>query len=217
MNSTVIITISDDNQDIAKSVDSVLNNTQKPTNVCIVASKNASNKTKGIIKALFKSCCDSEPYTEDCNQNYELATKKLHSINFHYLIVNDITAKTLLEYAVEYLLEETDIFFTLSGGNEYKINAIQVFLDSLKDESVGLSYSDYIENSKYIFLGSISSSLIYPSNNNKYNFNIKEICFRKKYIADSESLINLKSTIGIINILYGRSIIKHIPEALFTT
>ena len=104
-----------------------------------MASSSVNNKTLETIKALFRSCCSDEPYTENREKNYTLINKKLHNISFHYLIVNDITSKTLLQYGIEYILDETDIFITLSSGNEYRIDAISTLIKSLKDDNVGSS------------------------------------------------------------------------------
>jgi hypothetical protein len=217
MNSTIILTINENNKDVLKSINSILNSNKKPTNLCIVASSaNIDNKTSETVKALFKSCCDSEPYQENCTKNYTLSTKKIYDINFHYLIVNDITSKTLLEYGIEYLLEETDIFMTLSSGSEYRVDAIDTLINSLNDDEIGLSYSDYINNGKYNFLGSINYSMIYQSNNNRYNYDIREICFRKKYILNRQNPSDINSVMSIIKFLYSKSIIRHIPESLFT-
>jgi hypothetical protein len=217
MNSTVILLVENNDSDILKSVNSVLNSSEKPTNVCIMASSSVNNKTSETIKALFRSCCSDEPYTENREKNYTLINKKLHNISFHYLIVNNITSKTLLQYGVEYILDETDAFITLSSGNEYRIDAISTLIKSLKDDNVGLCYSDYIDKNKYVYLGSINSSLIYPSNSNRYNYNIKEVSFKKKYILDGLTPSDFNSSLSIVKFLYNRSIIRHIPEPLFTT
>lgn len=217
MNSTVILLVENNDSDILKSVNSILNSSEKPTNVCIMASSSVNNKTSETIKALFRSCCSDEPYTENREKNYTLINKKLHNISFHYLIVNNITSKTLLQYGVEYILDETDAFITLSSGNEYRIDAISTFIKSLKDDNVGLCYSDYIDKNKYVYLGSINSSLIYPSNSNRYNYNIKEVSFKKKYILDGLTPSDFNSSLSIVKFLYNRSIIRHIPEPLFTT
>jgi hypothetical protein len=217
MNSTVILLVENNDSDVLKSVNSVLNSSEKPTNVCIMASSSVNNKTLETIKALFRSCCSDEPYTENREKNYTLINKKLHNISFHYLIVNDITSKTLLQYGIEYILDETDIFITLSSGNEYRIDAISTLIKSLKDDNVGLSYSDYIDKNKYVHLGSINSSLIYPSHSNRYNYNIKEISFKKKYILSGLNPSDFNSSLSIVKFLYNRSIIRHIPEPLFTT
>ena len=217
MNSTVILLVENNDSDVLKSINSILNSSEKPTNVCIMASSSVDNKTSETIKALFRSCCSEEQYTENRDKNYTLINKKLHDISFHYLIVNDITSKTLIQYGVEYILDETDIFITLSSGNEYKIDAISILIASLEDDNVGASYSDYIEKNKYIYLGSINSSLIYPSNNNRYNYNIKEASFKKKYILSGLNPSDFSSSLSIVKFLYNRSIIRHIPESLFTT
>jgi hypothetical protein len=121
--------------------------------------------------------------------------------------LNKISIHELKNYGVDYLYEDTDIFFTTSQGVEFSKDYIKKSIDAFKDPHVGAIYSDYSENGVYRYLSSLHPYIM-------QDIKIKEIGFRKTLVEKTpfkgDNLFFLRE-------INSRSIVKHIPEALLIT
>jgi hypothetical protein len=208
MRSTVVLAIEDD-KDFLKSILSVVDNSSKPTNICMVSNSNISEKSLQTIDVFFNSCCDKSITNTENTKEYTIKTINHKDINYTYIKLNNtgLDAKGLKTFAVKYMYSKTDIFFTLSSGSVYLSNFIETMIDKFKDNLTGVAYSDYIANGRYKYL-----STIHPMVN--FTIPIEEMAFSKN-VVDKESF-NCDS-LEIIRKAFEKSIIRYIPEALFVT
>jgi hypothetical protein len=205
MKTSVILTVSNNSKkNIVQSVVSIIESSIIPDNLCIIFDSTVSNDQWEIGKAFFKGCCGNSAYSEEITDSAIIIKKQDNGTNMTAVKLNKIFSHELDNYGINYLYDETDIFFTMSPGVEFTKNYIEKSLDFYKDPHIGGMYSDYSENGIYQYLPSIHPYLI-------QNIRVKEVSFRKALIEKnpfkSDKLTLLKE-------ISSRSIIKHIPEAL---
>ena len=204
MNTSVILVVSNNQKNIVQSVVSVLEGTVKPENLCIVFNNTTTDNQWETSKAFFRSCCGGG-YDEEYTNDATIITKKDYGLTLTGIKLNKLFDQELKNYAVNYLYDNTDIFFTLSAGSEYKPNFIERSLEYLKDNMIGGCYSDYIENQKYICLSSMKIGL-------DHQVPVKEFGFKKALAARTPFKTD---NFNLLTELYTKSVIRHIPEALF--
>jgi hypothetical protein len=204
MRSTVILTVPNAQKNIAQSVASILENTKKPDNLCIVFSNITTDNQWESCKPFFRTCCD-QSFSEEITESATILTRDLDGINFVAIRLNKLFDHELKNYAIGYLSDVTDVFLTLSAGTEFSITYISSILNTFEDSPVGAVYSDYIENQTYRYLQSLSSSLYEP-------VPIKEFAFRKEVAGPAPFK---GDNFSLVSTLYGKSIVKHIPKALY--
>jgi hypothetical protein len=200
---SVILTVSNNQKNIVQSVVSVLESTIRPDNLCLVFSS-ATDSQWETSKAFFKSCC-SGGYDEEYTNDATIISKKDHGLNLIGIKLNKLFDKELKNYGVNYLYNSTDVFFTLTAGTEYKPNFIETCMRHLEEDMVGACYSDYIENNKYSYLSSMKIGL-------DHQIPVKEIAFKKAVSANTPFKTD---NFNVLAEFYARSVIRHIPEALF--
>ena len=207
MKSTVILPIFSNDSEAIRSIVSVLNSSVKPSNLCIITTNKLSENRLASINAMFKSCCDGGEYSEELLIDKTVIKKTSPDFNMYNIILNHDINKHPNYYAVNHLYENTDVFLTLAEGSVYQPDMIGKMLDKLADPNVGGVYSDYISRGKYTYLSTIHLMIKTP-------IPIGEIAFKKSFIQkDSASMHNGE----IINDLYSKCIVSHIPEPLFVT
>ncbi len=205
MKSTVILPIFTNDSEAIRSIVSVLNSDKKPDSLCIVTTNKLSENRMASINAMFKSCCDGGEYSENLLIDKTIVKKTSNDFTMYNIILHNNLEKHPNYYAVSYLNKEYDVFLTLTEGSVYKPEAIGKFLDKFKDSNVGAVYSDYIARGRYLYLSTVHMMM-------KNAIPIAEIGFRGGLVNIENS--NMQNG-DIINDLYNKSIITHIPEPLF--
>ena len=208
MKTSIVISAQDSNRNLVQSIVSVLENSHKANNICIVFNKIASEAQWETAKSLFKSCCGNNSFSEEDINSTKILKKENDGINLIAIKVNKLFEHDIKNFAIDYLYDTTDIFLTLTAGLEYTGSYIE---DSIKafgdDVNIGGVYSDYIENGKYKYLSSLHMMI-------DHMIPIKEIAFKKSIVERNP----FKSdNLTLINEIYSKSIIKHIPKALLIT
>jgi hypothetical protein len=154
---------------------------------------------------MFKSCCDGGEYSEELLIDKTVIKKLSKDFNMYNIILNHDIDKHPNYYAVQYLYDHTDVFFTMMEGCVYHPEMISKILDKISDPNIGAVYSDYINRGKYMYLSTLHLMI-------KNSIPIGEIAFKKAFIAKD----NIKMGNGeIINDIYAKAIVSHIPEPLF--
>lgn len=207
MKSTAILPINDNEDDVASSIINLLESDTKPTNICIVINKSMDETKKEIIKTFFKSCCDNSPYVEEYEQDYKVCKKTREGINFLNMIVNGKSENEMKNMAFEYMKDDTDIFLTTDSNTRYFPTFISSHLAKFNEKIIGAVYSDYIISNRSVMLSSIHSLL-------DHNIDCKHIAFRSNLFStgpfDGDNF-------SVIKAAYQNSIIRHIPEPLYST
>ena len=207
MRSTVILPIDDKEDDVVGSIINLLQSNTKPTNICVVINKSMDEAKKETIKAFFRSCCDDSPYIEEHEQNYKVCKKTREGVNFLNMIVNGKSDNDMKNIAFEYMKNDTDIFFTMDSNTKYSPEFIEKHLEKFTEKIIGAVYSDYIMNNSIILLDSIHSLL-------DHNIDCKHIAFRSTLFSDGPFE---GDNFSVIKAGYQNSIIRHIPEPLYST
>lgn len=200
MNSTVILVVDNDKSAIA-SITSVLESKIKPTNLCIAINDLANDNTKAVVNSFLKSCCDGSRYVEEIQKDYIMSKKLGSDIN-----VFSVISKEPIFYGYKNILDKTDIFITMSGTTRFTENYIEKILSKF-DDVTGLVYTDYLNSNKRIYLESLN-----PFSFSATVENIKEVAFSKRVLNEIPKSFNIKPIIGSA---YQKSLVKHIPEALY--
>jgi hypothetical protein len=198
MRSTVLLAINNE-QNIIPSITSVLESNFKPSNFCIALNSGVSDNIKGIVSSFLKSCCDGSEYTEEYNKDCIIAKKSKSDCN-----IFSITSTNPVFDAYKYIKSQTDIFITMTGRSRFNVDYIENIL-SLFDDVTGAVYSDFYFNGKRIYLESV-----HPFNGNFGN--IAEIAFKKNILEEDPKFFNCPE---IISKAYSKSLIRHIPKALY--
>lgn len=204
MRSTVILTVPNSSKNIAQSIASILENTRKPDNICVVFSNVTTDNQWESCKPFFRTCCD-QSFTEEITESATILSRNLDGINFVGIRLNKLFDHELKNYAIAHLMDKTDIFLTLTAGSEFSMNYIVNILDGFNKDPIGVVYSDYIENQNYRYLQSLSSTIYEP-------IAIKEFAFRSS-VAGTAPFKGDNFT--LVSQLFGKSIVKHIPKALY--
>lgn len=196
--------ISDSN--MATTLESLLNNSIKPNYIFALLPKETSEKNLEVAKVFTKSCCETGQYSEEYSSDY-LVIKKVGK-DYTFIIIHSETQNIfeLQNIAIEEVEDHIDYFITAETGSVYSKEYISSNISKLSIANTGACYSDYIENKKYIYLTSLHPSL-------SYEVPIKDIGISNK---NGPIRFN-KSNSDLIKQLYTKSIIRHIPEALFIT
>lgn len=193
MRSTVILAINNE-ENIIPSILSVIESEKKPNNFCIAMNLNVSDNIKGVVNAFLKSCCDGSEYREEYNKDSIVAKK----IQPDFIITSIISGNPIKD-SYKSLKGETDVFFTMRGNTRYDKSYIDKIMSSF-DNMTGLVYSDFVFNGKRIYLESLNLN------------NIPEIAFRKEILSDDPAVFDCAD---IIRAAYSKSIVRHIPQALY--
>ena len=204
MKSTVILPIFTNDSEAIRSIVSIINSDKKPDNLCLVTTKKLSENRLASINAMFKSCCDGGEYSEEVLQDKTIIKKISAEFNMYNIIIHDNFIKHPNYYAVKYLKDKSNLFLTLTEGSVYQPEAISKILDKFADPNIGAVYSDYIIRGRYLYLSTIHVMI-------KTAIPISEIAFRANLLDIDQSTVQ---NADIINDLYGKSIISHIPEPL---
>jgi hypothetical protein len=206
MKTTVILPILSNDGDIVESITSILNNDVHPSNLCIITHESIDGKKIAAIDAFFKSCC-GEPSSEELTAKYKLNKTMLSDISLYKITIKENMTNHPVCYLPDEIYNNTDIFLTITENIKYKSNFIKKYLESLSDHAVAAVYSDYILDDNYTFLQSLHIMM-------KEMQAIIDIGFKKLAINKKEAPFFNRD---LIYKMYERSIIAHIPEALFTT
>jgi hypothetical protein len=204
MTTTVILPVLSDAGDIVESITSVLNNSVHPSNLCIITHESIDGKKIAAIDAFFKSCC-GEPSSEEITEKYKINKTIFSDISLYKITVKEKIGQHPVCYLPDLIYDNTDIFLTITEGIKYKPDLIEKYLKSLSDPNIGAVYSDYILDDNYTFLQSMHIMM-------REMEQIIDIGF-KKSIVDKKNSPFLNR--DLIYKLYSKSIIGHIPEALF--
>jgi hypothetical protein len=207
MRSTVILPVDDKEDDVVSSITNLLQSNTKPTNICVVINKSMDEAKKETIKAFFRSCCDDSPYVEEYEQNCKICKKTRGGVNFLNMIVNGKNDNDMKNMAFEYMRNDTDIFFTTDSKTKYSPEFIEKHLQKFNEKIIGAVYSDYIINNNTILLSSIHSLL-------DHNIDSKHIAFRSNLFSNGPFD---GDNFSVIKAAYQNSIIRHIPEPLYST
>jgi len=203
MKSTVILPIFSNDSEAVRSIVSVINSDQKPTNLCIVTTNKLSENRLASINAMFKSCCDGGEYSESLSTDKKVIKKLSSDFNMFNIILNNPLTKHPNYYAAKYL-SESDVFLTLTEGFVYQPESIGKILNKFEDQHIGAVYSDYIARGRYTFLPTLHIMA-------RSSIPVLEIAFRNN-LLDMEKITMQNGE--IINNIYGKSIVAHIPEPL---
>jgi len=204
MKTSVILTVSNTQKNIAQSIVSVIESNTRPNNLAIIFDNTTSNNQWETGRAFFKGCCGNSSYSEEIDDSSIILKKNYEGINMTGIKLNKIYNHELNNYAINYLFDETDVFFTLSSGTEISKCYIDNCLKVLSDSNIGAVYTDYIEDGKIQYLQSLHPYAM-------QNIKIKEIAFKKSLVEKSPIKSNYFT---FAKDLSSRSIIKHLPEPL---
>ena len=207
MKSTIILPIHDEQDDVINPIINLLESNTKPTNICIIINKSMSETKKETIKTFFRSCCDDSPYVEEYEQDYTVCKKTRDNVNFLNMIVSGKSDNDMKNIAFEYMKNDTDIFFTMDANTKYLPSFIDRHLEKFDEKIIGAVYSDYITKNKTVLLSSIHSLL-------DHNVDSKHVAFRSNLFSDGP--FN-GDNFSVIKAAYQNSIIRHIPEPLYST
>lgn len=192
--------------DIVTTIESLLSNSIKPSHIFILLPKGTKEKIFDVAKAFTKSCCDSGQYSEEYTNDYYLIKKVTKDCTFVIIQSDTQNIFDLKNVAIEEVENHIDYFITAQAGSIYRDNYIDSNIEKLKIPNTGACYSDYIEDKKYIYL-----SCLYPTL--QHNVPIKDIG-----VSNKNGQVRFKSSnLDLIKELYVKSIIRHIPQALFST
>ena len=207
MKSTIILPIHDEEDDVISPIINLLESNTKPTNICIIINKSMSETKKETIKTFFRSCCDDSPYVEEYEQDHTVCKKTRDNVNFLNMIVSGKSDNDMKNIAFEYMKNDTDIFFTMDADTRYLPSFIDRHLEKFDEKIIGAVYSDYITKNKTVLLSSIHSLL-------DHNVDSKHVAFRSNLFSDGPFNGN---NFSVIKAAYQNSIIRHIPEPLYST
>lgn len=205
MKSTVILPIFSNDSEAIRSIVSILNSTVKPSNLCIISNSKLSENRLASINAMFKSCCDGGEYSEELLIDKTVIKKRSPDFNMYNIVLNHDIDKHPNYYAINYLYDSTDVFLTLMEGSVYQPEMIGKMLDKMSDPNVGAVYSDYISRGRYMYLSTLHLMI-------KTSIPIGEIAFKKSFIEKGSTKIQNGE---IINDIYSKAVVSHIPEPLF--
>ena len=207
MRSTVILPI-EDNKDFLKSIMSIIENTVKPTNICIVSNCDISKNSVDIINVFFNSCCNQSSITYEQFKDYNIKIATNNNITYTYIqTVKNLNLKDLHVFAIQKMYDKTDVYMSLSSGSIYMSNCIEKILKKFEDRLTGIVYSDYISNEQYQYLSTIHSLV-------NYFIPIKEMAFSKEVINKDAFVLD---PMEVIRNAFDKALVRYIPEALFIT
>ena len=207
MKSTVILPI-EDSKDFLKSVLSVVDNTVKPTNICMISNGAISESSADIINVFFNSCCSQSQVIYEQFKDYSIKKISHNNVNYIYIkTVDTLDVKALQVFAIQKMYSQTDIYMTLSSGSAYMSNFIEKTLKKFEDKLTGIVYSDYITNGQYQYLSTIHQLV-------NYFIPIKEISFSKEVINKESFIVE---PMDLIRNAFNKALVRYIPEALFVT
>jgi hypothetical protein len=158
------------------------------------------------MKSFLKSCCDNGDYKEDVNKDYTIYTKIKENFKIVYIVLKNYANAEISKFAFEYLQNETDVYITANSNNLYQDRFIEKHINKHNSPFVGAVYSDYIRNGKYVYLSSIHPLI-------GHQIEIGDVSFNNGITKD----LKIGNVAEIINIAYSRSLVRHIPEAIFLT
>jgi hypothetical protein len=204
MTTTVILPVLSDAGDIVESITSVLNNGVRPSNLCIITHESIDGKKIAAIDAFFKSCC-GEPSSEEVTAKYKMNKTIFSDISLYKITIKEKFGQHPVCYLPDSIYDNTDIFLTMTEGIKYKPSFIKEHIKALSDVAFGAVYSDYIFNDSYTFLSSMHIMM-------RERIEAVDIGFKKSLIDKKDAPFFNKD---LIYKIYERSIIGHIPEALF--
>lgn len=206
MRSTIVLYLDSNTENPVSSIVSLLENTVKPNIFCIITTDQVSDKTNEIMKSFLKSCCDNGDYKEEFSQDYTISTKIKDNFKIVYIVLKNYSGSDISKFAFEYLENDTDIYITANSNNLYQDKFIEKHIKKHDNPFVGAVYSDYIRNGKYTYLSSIHPLI-------GHQIEIGDVSFNSSITKD----LKIGNIAEIINIAYSKSLVKHIPEAIFLT
>jgi hypothetical protein len=206
MRSTIVLHLDSNTENPVSSIVSLLENTVKPNIFCIITNDQITNKTNEIMKSFLKSCCDNGDYKEEVSKDYTIYTKIKDNFKIVYIVLKNYTNSEISKFAFEYLQNETDVYITANSNNLYQDRFIEKHINKHDSPFVGAVYSDYIRNGKYVYLSSIHPLI-------GHQIEIGDVSFNNGITKD----LKMGNVAEIINIAYSRSLVRHIPEAIFLT
>lgn len=207
MKSTVILPI-EDSKDFLKSIMSVVENTVKPTNICLISNNMISKSSIDILNVFFNSCCNQSNISYEQFKDYSIKKVTYNGINYIYIQTSEpLDLKSLQVFGIQKMYSQTDIYMTLSSGSLYMSNFIEKTLKKFEDRLTGIVYSDYISNEQYQYLSTIHQLV-------NYFIPIKEISFSKEVINKDSVAID---PMELIRNAFDKALVRYIPEALFIT
>lgn len=195
-----VFLISIENQNLAKTIVSLEENSTKADKYILLVNSKTCDKNKNIVKSLSGACCGQETKTYQ-DEGYEVSIKD----NFVVVQNNSVKLVDLMNYAKSSLIDNDDIIFTATSGTVFDKLYVEKILDKFKDQSVGLVYSDYLENGNPVYLQYVQPMLQSP-------IKVKELAVRKSLL--SEILFN-DNSFNFMMDLFNVSIIRHIPEEIY--
>jgi hypothetical protein len=206
MTTTVILPVLSDTGDIVESITSVLNNNVHPSNLCIITHESTGGKKIAAIDAFFKSCC-GESSSEEVTAKYKMNKTIFSDVSLYKITIKEKFGQHPVCYLPDSIYDNTDIFLTMTEGIKYKPNFVEKYVEALEDMAFGAVYSDYILNDNYTFLSSMHIMM-------REKIEAIDIGFKRLFVDKNDAPFFNKD---LMYKIYARSIIGHIPEALFTT
>ncbi len=197
-----VFLISTEKDGLVKTVVSLEENSVKANKYIVLVNNKTSEQNKQIVKSLSGKCCGKNPQRYE-NEGYEVITVD----NFIIVQNDNVSGLDLMNYSRSNLVNEYDIIFTATSGTVFSKEYIEKFMNKFSDESIGLVYSDYLDNGIPVYLQYIQPMLSSP-------IKIKEFAVRKSIAAEIPFKYNsFDFTMDLFNI----SIIRHIPEEIYAT
>lgn len=195
-----VFLISIENQNLAKTIVSLEENSTKVDKYILLVNNKTCDNNRNIVKSLSGSCCGNEAKTYE-DQGYEISIKD----NFVTVQNNNAKLVNLMNYAKSNLIDNDDIIFTATSGTVFDKQYVEKILTKFKDQSVGLVYSDYLENGNPVYLQYIQPMLQSP-------IKVKELAVRRSLLSE---LIFKDNNFNFMMDLFNISIIRHIPEEIY--